>query len=76
MPIYPGALVQIITLGSAEFQIEADMQTVEKYYDQHLTSSGWAADGAPNEASGNYLQMEERQPENTDSDLGTYNITI
>ena len=76
VPIYPGALVQIITLGSAEFQIEADMQTVEKYYDQHLTSSGWAADGAPNEASGNYLQMEERQPENTDSDLGTYNITI
>ncbi|MGD0879811.1 MAG: hypothetical protein ABSA01_16925 [Anaerolineales bacterium] len=56
VPIYPGALVQIITPGSAEFQISTDMQTVENYYEQHLTAAGWLANGTPNEASGNYLQ--------------------
>jgi hypothetical protein len=56
VPIYPGAVVQTITPGSAEFLISADMQMVENYYDQQLAAAGWAADGAPNEASGNYLQ--------------------
>jgi hypothetical protein len=56
VPVYPGAVVQTITPGSAEFQISADLQTVENYYDQHLAAAGWSADGAPNEASGNYLQ--------------------
>jgi hypothetical protein len=32
LPIYPGTVVQIITPGSAEFQVNADMQTIEKYY--------------------------------------------
>ncbi len=56
VPIYPGALVQIITPGSAEFQISVDMQTVENYYDQQLAAAGWTADGVPIQTSGNYLQ--------------------
>jgi hypothetical protein len=56
VPIYPGALVQIITPGSAEFQISADMPTIENYYNQQLTAAGWTVDGTPIQASGNYLQ--------------------
>jgi hypothetical protein len=56
VPIYPGATAQIITPGSAEFQVSADMKTIEDYYNQQLTAAGWAPDGAPMEASGTFIQ--------------------
>ncbi len=56
VPIYPGATVQIITTGSAEFQVSADMNTIEKYYNEKLTASGWTPSGSPMEVSGSYMQ--------------------
>jgi hypothetical protein len=56
VPIYPGAQVQIIAPGSAEFQINADMKTIEDFYIEKLNAAGWAADGDPKQASGSYLQ--------------------
>ena len=56
VPIYPGATAEIITSGSAEFQVNADMQTIEDYYNQQLPSAGWAPNGSPVEVSGSYMQ--------------------
>ncbi len=56
VPIYPGATAQIIIPGSAEFQVNADMKTLEDYYNQQLPSAGWAPDGSPMEVSGSYIQ--------------------
>jgi hypothetical protein len=56
VPIYPGATAQIITSGSADFQVSADMKTIEDYYNQQLTAAGWAPDGAPMEVSGTFIQ--------------------
>jgi hypothetical protein len=56
VPVYPDALVQIITPGSAEFQVNADMPTIEKFYIDKLTAAGWTLDGAPTHVSGGYYQ--------------------
>lgn len=56
VPIYPGATALIITSGSVEFQISADMKTIEDYYNQQLPSAGWAPKGSPLEVSGSYMQ--------------------
>lgn len=56
VPVYLGAVAQIITPGMAEFQVNADMKTLEDFYTQQLTAAGWAPDGAPIQASGSYLQ--------------------
>jgi hypothetical protein len=64
VPIYPGALVQTIAPGSAEFQINTDMKTIENYYIDKLNAAGWAADGAPREASGSYLQNWKKGDQN------------
>ncbi len=56
LPIYPGAVVQIITPGSDEFQVNTDIQTIEKYYVDKLTTAGWTLDGAPTRVSGGYFQ--------------------
>jgi hypothetical protein len=56
VPIYPGAAVQLITPGTAEFQTNADLKTVKNYYIQQLTTAGWSQDGDPINASGSYLQ--------------------
>lgn len=56
VPIYPGASVQLVTPGSAEFLVNTDMNTVENYYNDQLKAAGWAQDGGPIEASGSYLQ--------------------
>ena len=67
VPIYPGATVQIITPGSVEFQVKADMRTLEDYYNQQLTAAGWTPDGSPIEVSGSYIQNWKK---------GTQKITI
>lgn len=64
VPIYPGALVQIIAPGSAEFQINADMKTIENFYIEKLNAAGWAADGNPKQASGSYLQNWKKGDQN------------
>jgi hypothetical protein len=56
MPLYPGALVQIIAPGSAEFQVSADLQTIENFYKDKLSAAGWVLDGAPTRVSGGYFQ--------------------
>jgi hypothetical protein len=56
VPIYPGAAVQLITPGTAEFQTNADLKTVENFYIQQLKTAGWSQDGDPIDASGSYLQ--------------------
>jgi len=56
VPIYPGATAQIITPGSAEFLVKADMNTIEQFYIGQLKTAGWAPDGNPMEASGTYIQ--------------------
>ncbi len=56
VPIYPGATAQLIAPGTAEFQTNADMKTLEDYYNQQLSAAGWSPDGSPMEASGTYLQ--------------------
>ena len=56
VPIYPGATVQLITPGTAEFQTNADLKTVENFYIQQLKTAGWSQDGDPIDASGSYLQ--------------------
>jgi hypothetical protein len=56
VPIYPGATVQIITPGSAEFQVNADIKTLEDYYNKQLTAAGWAPSDSSVEASGSYIQ--------------------
>jgi hypothetical protein len=67
VPIYPGATPQIITPGSAEFQVNADVKTVEDYYNQQLQSAGWSPSGSTVEVSGSYMQ---------DWIKGSQNITI
>ena len=56
VPIYPGATVQMIAPGMAEFQVNADMNTVESYYNEHLKAAGWTLDGNPIESAGSYLE--------------------
>jgi hypothetical protein len=48
--------VQIITPGSAEFQVNADIKTLEDYYNKQLTAAGWAPSDSSVEASGSYIQ--------------------
>jgi len=67
VPIYPGATAQIITPGSAEFQVNADLKTIEDYYNQQLPSAGWTPSGSPMEVPGSYMQ---------DWIKGSQNITI
>ena len=67
VPIYPGATAQLITPGSVEFQVNADLQTIEDYYNQQLPSAGWTPNGSPMEVSGSYMQ---------DWIKGSQNITI
>jgi hypothetical protein len=56
VPIYPGATPQLITPGSAEFQVSGDLKAIEDFYNQQLTAAGWAPDGSPMEASGTFIQ--------------------
>jgi len=67
VPIYPGATPQLITPGSAEFQVNADLQTIEDYYSKQLPAAGWSPSGSPMEVPGSYMQ---------DWIKGTQNITI
>ena len=55
LPIYPGAVPQIINPGTATFQIAADITAIKKYYEEQLKAAGWTPDGAPYESSGTYL---------------------
>lgn len=56
VPIYPGAVVQIITPGSAEFQVSADLKTIENYYIDQLKAAGWSPSANTIEVSGSYIQ--------------------
>jgi hypothetical protein len=56
IPIYPGATVQMITPGMVNFQVNADLNTIENYYIDQLKAAGWTPDGNPIEAAGSYLQ--------------------
>lgn len=44
VPIYPGAVVQLITPGNASFQVNADMNTIKNYYEDQLKAAGWTLD--------------------------------
>jgi len=56
VPIYPGAVVQMIDSGSVEFQINADMKRIENYYYGKLTAAGWVPVGSGMEQSGSFMQ--------------------
>jgi hypothetical protein len=55
VPIYPGAVVQMVAPGTVEFQVNADMKTIENYYSEQLKAAGWAPEN-PFETSGSYNQ--------------------
>ena len=55
LPIYPGAELQLAGPGSATFKVDADVDTVKKYYESQMPAAGWSLDGAPFEGSGSYI---------------------
>jgi hypothetical protein len=56
VPIYPGAVVQMINPGQAEFQINANIKLIENYYYQKLINAGWVPAGTPMEVSGTFME--------------------
>jgi hypothetical protein len=56
VPIYPGAVLQMVTPGTVEYQIDASLDTVKKYYEEQMKAAGWTPDGNAIEISGSYLQ--------------------
>jgi hypothetical protein len=56
IPIYPGAVLQMVAPGTAEYQIDASLDTVKKYYEEQMKAAGWAPDGNAFEISGSYIQ--------------------
>ena len=56
VPIYPGAVVQIITPGNASFTVNTDMNTIENYYNEQLKAAGWAPNGNSFLSAGSYMQ--------------------
>jgi hypothetical protein len=56
VPIYPGAVVQLINPGMATFQITADVATIKGFYQDQMPAAGWIPDGNPIESSGSYMQ--------------------
>ena len=56
LPIYPGATVQMVTPGTAQFLVKTDMITIENYYKEKLPAAGWSPSGSAIEVSGSYMQ--------------------
>jgi hypothetical protein len=56
IPLYPGATVQIMDIGSASYTIGADAATVKVYYLEHMPAAGWVPDGDPMESGGMFVQ--------------------
>jgi len=56
VPIYPGAILQLVAPGTATFQIDATVEAVQKYYEDSLKAAGWTPDGDAYEGSGSYIQ--------------------
>ena len=76
VPIYPGATPQIITSGSAEFQVNADLKTIEDYYNQQLPAAGWSPSGSPINISGSYMQDWKKGDQKITITLVTSDATI
>jgi len=56
VPIYPGAILQMVAPGTAEYQIDASVDTVKKFYEEQMKAAGWIPDGNASEISGSYIQ--------------------
>lgn len=52
VPIYPGAVVQLLAPGMAGFQVNADMNTIKNYYLLQLTAAGWTLDISSEDSNG------------------------
>jgi hypothetical protein len=56
IPIFPGAVLQMVVPGTVTYQIDAGLDTVRKFYEEQLKAGGWSPDGDAIEGSGSYLQ--------------------
>lgn len=56
LPIYPCAVVQLITPGSAGFLVSTDMSTVENYYIDQMKAAGWTPNGTSYEDSNSFME--------------------
>ena len=56
VPIYIGAVLMMASPGTAEYTIDATVETVLAFYMNTLQEAGWAADGAAVETPGMSIQ--------------------
>ncbi len=56
VPIYTGAVLTMASPGTAEYTIDASVETVLAFYMNTLQEAGWAADGAAVETPGMSIQ--------------------
>jgi len=56
VPIYTGAVLLYASPGTAEYTIDASVETVLTFYMNKLQEAGWAADGAAVETPGMSIQ--------------------
>jgi len=55
VPIYPGALNQMVVPGTAAFEVPADVDTIRSFYEQKLRAAGWSMDGTAITTGDNYM---------------------
>ena len=55
VPIYQGAVPQMIIPGTAGFEVPASYDTIKNFYLDQMQAAGWAISGTPIETTGAYI---------------------